>query len=545
MVPYINTPMVVRFPDQLPFKAGFGIDDFYQNRIGGKRQNLNFINEILLPEIRADLANPDPLIRQNTIGQIRISYALGTMLLLATHKSNEDPFNQGPPPHMFTTGGGPNFYTKEGAAEWISKYKNGWRPYSVATLQYDEDGDIVYKNGKPVYTYRSLEGIPDPLASLVRIFLDFAEMAPLSTKDKDIGEFIQGWVAFVGRNMFNKTYVSPVNELINVMAAVPDIGENPDPEEGVNYRQKKFFDYVGRQVGNSILPYSSLLKRIARTPTDILNIMGINAEDAKFKAIKEGDYSKLKWFLKPDTSTRAGDTANEDVEYGDAEFNKVNIFIQGLDNILNKIRESVGWNVGGKLPPQVEHITNEFVTYPERQGFELFSTAPISESKNFRYYEATELIGRLLSRPPEVIRGSQLGIGSENFVPKKLDKYEYNKLQIYVNTVEINAGFGPNKLNIRQAINRYLDSDHYNARKLRIEEEGRDSDAGKIAAEEIFLELNKINTLYIRAGIEEYTRNELGDEEVKKRINAKTQLRKNYLDKLQEDYKKFNLSNNL
>lgn len=544
-LPYINTPMVVRFPDQLPVKAGFGIDDLYQNRMGGKRQNLNFINEILLPEIRADLASPDPFIRQNTIGQIRVAYGLGSLLLFSAHKSNEDPYNQGPPPHMFTTGGGPNFYTKDGAAEWISKYKNGWRPYSVATLQYDEDGEIVYRNGKPVYTYRSLEGLPDPLASLVRQYLDFVEMAPLSPKDKDVQEYLQGWVAFLGRNMFNKTYTMQVNELINIMASVPDVGDNPDPEEGVNYRKKRFFDYVGRQVGNSILPYSSLLKRIARTPTDVLNIMGINAEDAKFKAIKDGDYSKLKWFLKPDTSTRAGDTANEDVEYGDAEFNKVNAFLQAGDNILNKIKESVGWNVGGKLPPQVEHITNEFVTYPERSGFELFSTSPISESKNFRYYEATELIGRLLSPPPEVIRGSQLSVGSANFVPKKLDKFEYNKLKIYTNTVEINAGFGPNKLDIKQAINRYIDSDHYGARKLRIEKEGRDSDSGKLAAEEIFLELNKINTMYIRAGINEYVKNELGDGEVKKRLNAKSQIKKNYLDKLREDYKEFNLTNNL
>ena len=56
------------------------------------------------------------------------------------------------------------------------------------------------------------------------------------------------------------------------------------------------------------------------------------------KAIEEGDYSDLKWFLKPDTKTRAGDTANENVDYGDEEFNKVNAFIQVADNILNKIR---------------------------------------------------------------------------------------------------------------------------------------------------------------------------------------------------------------
>ena len=546
-LPYVNSPMVVRFPDQLP---EFGpkmmlpenpLDTFYQNRIAGKRQNLNFVNEFLLPEIRADLASPDPLVRQNTVGQIRMGYAYASLLMLAAHKNNEDPHVGGEPPHMFLTGGGPNYFNKNGAVEWISKYKNGWRPYSVATLKYDEDGDIVYRNGKPVYVYKSLEGIPDPMASLVRIFLDFAEMAPLSTKDKDIGEFIKVWVAFAGRNMFNKTYTAPLNELLNIIAAVPDLGENADPEEGVSYTKKKWFDYVGRQVGNSILPYSSLLKRIARTPEDILNIMGVTDELAKIKAIEEGDYSDLKWFLKPDTKTRAGDTANENVDYGDDEFNKVNAFIQIADNILNKIRESVGYNLGGTGVPQVEHITNEFVTYPQRAGFELFSTTPISESKNFRLYEATALIGRMMSPPPEVIRGSNFtGVGSKNFVPKKLDKKEYSKLQIYVNTVEINVG-GPNKINIKEAMNRFFDSDIYQKAKKTIEDEGRDSDSGQLAAELIFNEMNKINTQFIKAGINLYRQKEMSETEFNDRINAKQKIKKKFFDKMNEDYKNFNL----
>ncbi len=542
-LPFVNTPMVVRFPDQLPFKAGFGIDEFYQNKIGGRRQNLNFVNEFLLPEIRADLASPDPLVRQNTVGQIRMGYAYASLLMLAAHKNNEDPHVGGEPPHMFITGGGPNFYNKNGAVEWISKYKNGWRPYSVATLKYDEDGDIVYRNGKPVYVYKSLEGIPDPMASLVRIFLDFAEMAPMSRDDKNIGEFIKIWIAFAGRNMFNKTYTAPLNELLNIIAAVPDLGENADPEEGVSYTKKKWFDYVGRQVGNSILPYSSLLKRIARTPEDILNIMGVTDELAKIKAIEEGDYSDLKWFLKPDTKTRAGDTANENVKYGDEEFNKVNSFMQIADNILNKIRESVGYNLGGTGVPQVEHITNEFVTYPQRAGFELFSTTPISESKNFRLYEATGLIGRMMSPPPEVIRGSNFtGVGSKGFVPKKLDKKEYNKLQIYVNTIKINVG-GPNKMNIKQAMNRFFDSDIYQNAKTTIEDEGRDSDVGKLAAELIFNEMNKINTQYIKAGINLYREKEMTQEEYQGRINAKQNIKKKFLDKMNGNYQNYNLSN--
>jgi len=47
---------------------------------------------------------------------------------------------------------------------------------------------------------------------------------------------------------------------------------------------------------------------------------------------------------------------------------------------------------------------------------------------------ATQLIGRLLPEPPEIIRGSKFkGLGSKNFVPKKLDKREYNALKLIIN----------------------------------------------------------------------------------------------------------------
>ena len=114
----------------------------------GKRINANIINQTVLPDMVADLNNPDPFVRQQAHGQIRMSYALGMLMLLLTNKQFEDV--GGEYKKEFLTGGGPNFYTKEGAVQWISMYKNGWRPYSKAVLQYDENGDPKLKNGKPV-----------------------------------------------------------------------------------------------------------------------------------------------------------------------------------------------------------------------------------------------------------------------------------------------------------------------------------------------------------------------------------------------------------
>ena len=46
-------------------------------------------------------------------------------------------------------------------------------------------------------------------------------------------------------------------------------------------------------------------------PADILTELGFTEEEARQLAESKGDYSQLKWFMKPDTKTRAGDTAYE------------------------------------------------------------------------------------------------------------------------------------------------------------------------------------------------------------------------------------------
>ncbi len=124
--------------------------------------------------------------------------------------------------------------------------------------------------------------------------------------------------------------------------------------------------------------------------------------------------------MKPDTKTRAGDLANESVDFGDEEFNQANLALQALDNIKNKALEIVPLNLGGRLPLQIEHVTGDAITYPQKEGADLLSLARHSTSKNHKYYMATKLIGRLLPEPPEIIRGSKFKrVGSKNFVPKK------------------------------------------------------------------------------------------------------------------------------
>jgi len=532
--PVVNTPVVRRLPNQVPF-------------FGGKYQNINPLSAVFLPEMKADLMSPDPLVRANARGQIRMGAAFGLILAGATFKDHLFPdYDLDSEPKKFgITGGGPNFRTKEGAAMWISMYKDGWRPYSRYFLQYDEDGEPIYKNGQPVYTYKTYENLPDPIVSFIRIFADFAECGPF-VKDKEYGEFCTGFAATIGRNVFNRSYTQQIDETIKLFSAIPEFGKNEDPEDGVDYRKKKILDYVGRQGAGRSIPYSSFLSRLHRFPADLLTELGFTEEEARQLAESKGDYSQLKWFMKPDTKTRAGDTAYEPTledgsfDFSDEDFNRAETAYQALDNILSKAKEYVPNNVGGLLPAQVEHVTGEVITYPQKDGLDLISNGKHSSSKNHKYYMATKLIGRLLPEPPEVIRGSKFkGVGSKNFVPKKLDKFEYSNLKRIINTTTLKKA-GKN-LTLNDAINDFIDSKFFKYHEGMIEQYGLKSREGQTSADFIFTEMNTINNSFITKGIIEYTNKYMGEKGFSDRIKAKDNLKKDYYEKLKQQMNDLNL----
>tara|TARA_A100000172_G_scaffold81071_1_gene72776 strand:+ start:3040 stop:7836 length:4797 start_codon:yes stop_codon:yes gene_type:complete len=523
-LPIVNMPIQVNLPN-------------------GKRVNINQVNQHLLPDMVADLNSPDPYVRQQANGQIRMGAALGTLMLFMTNKQFEDGDDEYK--KEFLTGGGPNFYTKEGAVQWISMYKNGWRPYSKAVLQYDENGDPKLKNGKPVYIYKSLEFIPDPLASLVRTWLDFAEMQPwLYEGELDaqgVAEYVGTWFAFVGRNMFGKTYTSQISELLKILSAGGRISEQ-GIDEGLKYQDKKFIDYIGRQVSANF-PYSSLFKKLARVPAAIKETMGFSEEDAKALFESTDDPTQLRKFIKRDSKTYSGDGANESLPYSDEDFNKANFIIQALENTVDKMfKEIVPLNAGGKLPSQVEHITNNVVTYPRKEGglLQFIYNRPIGESQNFLVLDVQAEIGKMLPPPPDVIRGSVLpNLKSADFIPKKLDRNEYNTLKKITNLVELK--YKGKTMNIKEAINAEIDDPYIQSRRSIIKNFGLQSEEGQRASEEIFQSLSKINTKFIKAGMIEYMQTEMTETDIEKRINAVENKNIKYNDILLEEFEKLNL----
>ena len=577
-------------------------------RFGGKK-NYNFLNAFLLPEIAADLRSPDPQVRTNTRGQIYMGNAFATILGFLAHKEIYQPANEfissseydseDKIPKTFITGGGPSWKTKEGAAKHLSLLRGGWLPYARAYLMYDEDGEILFdEDGQPKYNYVSYEDLPDPILSFIKAWVDFQEMSPFFTKklDRIYDEYTIGWAGFIGRVITDKSYVQQVNETMDMFTALPEVGAGGvDPDDTISYERQRNISYLGRLFESSVTPYSSLWEDILRLPADVTaQVLGIDEQKAQ-KLRKEGSEGLTKYaieilgkeiklgtvknkrlirlFAKMDTKTYSGDfsdltrniknlrylTSEDKLGLSDQDFNEVNGALQYLHGLLQQMKSNVPSNVGGDLPFQVEHITNDVVTYPNRRGFNVFSNAKYSKSNNNLLHEASYTIGRLLPEPPNIIRGSKVknfvrssNFSSKLFKPIKLDTNEYNNLKKYVNTTVISLS--GKSYNNADALKAYIKGDleyvkdgfrakgqyGYEANKQQIETYGLSSQQGQVAADRIYKVMNGINQEFINAGIEKYVEATFTEEELEARINVKVDQQNSYNSEMEEILDKLN-----
>ena len=471
-------------------------------------------------------------------------------------------------------------------------------PYSRAYLLYNQDGEILFDgDGRPQYNYVSFEGLADPLASFLKLWVDFQSMSPFFTKEQDriYDEFTIGWGAFLGRNFTNKTYVQQIAETMEFFSALDEVsGGGIDPEDTIGFQKQKNIAYLARLFESSVTPYSSLIEDLQRLPADVMaSILGISEQEAQ-KLRKEGSEGITKYainilgkeislgniknkriirlFAKLDKKTYSGDFSdltrnlknfrfltNEDkLGLKDYEYNEVNGYLQYLHGLLQEAKQYAPANVGGDLPFQVEHITNDVVTYPSKQGANLFSNAKYSQSNNNLIHEATYTLGRLLPEPPDIIRGSKVKnfvknskFSSKLFKPIKLNTNQYNDLRKYVNTTVIN--YSGKNYNIADAMKAYLKGDlrvvidgfskqdfNYEYNKSQIEKYGLKSNEGQEAADRIYRSLNKINQQFINKGIEDYLQANFTEEELEARINVKVDQQVKYNNEIQTLYNELN-----
>ncbi len=487
----LNKQQSINFPDQTPL-------------IGGK--NLNLLSELTIPELRKQLNSPDPKIR--AIANADINQAIAFVTSIAGFVTSANILANDPEyiPPTILTGGGPDFGTKEGAAMWKEMYLNGWRPYSIGYLQKDKNGEpLIGEDGKPVYIYRSYEGWLEPLSGSLKMTVDTINSLGL-IGGKPYDEATTGLVMSVVQNLYNDSWTSQAEELINVMRSSGDLVDS-DGDPVKDYRSKKFGQFVGRFI-SSRGPFSGIVAELRRYPADLLKVMGFSNEEIKV------------FQRRPDTKVRAGDINKSD-DPTDPNYNKSSMFALTWRSVLNEISRRYG--IGPDLPFDVEHITNEPIVYPNRIGGNIFGIGVTKKSKNYPVYTALKDIGRRLPEPAEYITGD---FTKQNFVPIRLDTYQYNDLKKDINTMELNAGFG--KKTILDSMNSYLQSKDYLKNKRIIDEEGLQSENGALAANGIFYQLNLINKRYIKAGERNFINNNFTKQEQRRIQNHKQGIKKDY-----------------
>ena len=444
----------------------------------------------LLGELKNDLNSLDPIVRNQARGQMRLANGLGTAIvsLVAINAFRKDDPNYYPP--IIFTGGGPDWKTQEGRAVYQNMMKNGWRPYSIGTLQKDADGNpLIGADGKPVYKYQSYERI-DPLSTWLGLMVDFVNVSGFLTDD-EYDEFMVGWVGAFSRNLVDRSYTRQVYEATRAI-----------------YDEKRREDFFARQIA-ARTPYSNFVRYAKRLPGDLLDMFGVPKEKTE------------RFRQQRDLKARRGDKVfGMDVSGPDE--------IEGaseLRKLLNQYSETVpGYGAG--RPYMREHITDEPILYPERSGPDLFNFVRKSQSKNHPIFTSLSKIAKTLREPSDVITGSATNSQIE---PYRLSANEYAELRSVGNTyIPESQEYGNNNLN--DALKLYLKSKHYKDNIAIVEQNGVEEST--IAVDKIYDKLRDINNYYIEEGENEWIRNSgtsrIGEQRQKKRD---TQLK--YLKDLQ------------
>jgi len=442
----------------------------------------------LLGELRNDLNSVDPIVRNQARGQMRLANGLGTAIvsLVAVNAFRKDDPNYYPP--VILTGGGPDWTTKEGRAVYSNMIKNGWQPYSIGTLQKDENGNpLIGEDGKPVYKYQSYERI-DPLSTWIGLMVDFVNVSGFLTSD-EYDEFMVGWVGAFSRNLIDRSYTRQVYEASRAI-----------------YDEKRREDFFARQLA-ARTPYANFVRYAKRLPGDLLDMIG-QEKGERFRQ-------------KRDLKVRKGDkvfgmdVSGPDEIAGASELRK----------LLNQYSETVPGYTAGR-PYMREHITNEPILYPKKAGPDLFNFVRNSESKNHPIFTALSKIAKTLREPSDVITGSATNSQIE---PYKLTSNEYAELRNIINNhIPASQEYGNNNLN--SAMKLYLKSKHYKDNIAIIEQNGvKDS---PIAVDKIYDKLRDINNYYIEEGENEWIRNS-GSSRISEQQQKKRDTELKYLKDLQ------------
>ena len=478
-----------QFANQVPIARTFMSFVRTPNNIFKRQLRRTPLLNNALAEVANDLNSLDPIVRQQTRGQLRFSKGAAIVFFgLAYNKFSEDA-------DIHLTGSGPNLFNADSRNEFKNKWNNKWRPYSIGYAKKDADGNYIYgEDGKKMFDYYSYQRF-DPLSGWIGLMTDFSRISGSLTQG-ETDDFISRYLYAFTRNIFDRSYLSDLRDFAIFSS---------DPSKG-----RSFFS----DIATGLVP--NIVVQGNRLPGDILDMMGIPKKETEAFDVRR------------DTKVRAGDELFG-IKAADNEI------IKELRELLNKLSEKVpGYSMN--LPPVEQHITGDFITFPEKVGPDLISWMAKSETKNHPVLTALATLGTTLREPSDKILGN---MDSSNIEPYSLDTNQYAKLKNKINSLTINNGYG--NLTLDETLQKYMTTTHFKTNYNIVKKNGRE--ASKTAISRIMngvpgqkgiigLGMTGINNQFIERGENEWIR-EQGVDLRKKQVEIK---RENDL-KYKEEYK--------
>jgi len=441
---------------------------------------------LLMREFRNDLQSDDALVQAETMGQLTMSILATGGFIGLIHGQNfvkvetqdvvKERTKRGNPPRVVLSGGGVNTTTAEGREQWWRDWTTGWRPYSAGFLQFDKNGEPkIGEDGQYVYVYHSYKRL-DPLSSFIGWLVDMHQVQEYLT-DGEYTDMMSAFLVAFGRNFTDRTFTQGLGDAANLWL-------NPGKAE-------KWF---ARQ-GASNIPGSGLLANLKQIPKDLLQMKGVPDSEIE------------KYVVKRDKTVRPGDK----------EF-------LGLARMFNEAERVIPF-YGDHLPPQREHITNNFIKRPHRRGFDLFNWVESSETINHPALTLQKKLGRTLPPPSDKVTHSDRDISTQSD-PIELTGPLYDDLQKQVNEFQIDG------LTLDQALRQYMKTPHYKENMAIIEEADSPLDV-PMAVDMIWFGdssrgikgIMSLNRLYIREATDDFIENLSDESEVKNKARLKKQTR--------------------
>ena len=397
IVPFVTTP--VNIGKSVLRRTGF--------QIPGAGEKYNLTLGKILKEHNDRLYSSDLSTSQRAQGEAITGGLIWASLITLAVQGND------PEAEIALIGGGHhNKYKRQ------NDLRTGELPYSIRKIKRNEEGEIARtEDGLPIYQYYDVLDRLEPIASMLMIAGDWAQMSHHMETD-DEQEAAKALRVLIQRNFSNKYMLQNIGELFEIV----------DDPANFDRWMRIPAKYIGSVAGYPSSMLASIKRARGETWTNPLIDKTYKGRFAKKKfEIQSGDLTKQE--IRKDGTLR--DTP-ETPFVGNA-LDTLGIFI--MRELADKYP-----GYSADLEPMVSPTTGKVIERPSGLGTNWFMPLKYGESKGNVIDNFIARAGAQLTPPDSVIMQDDTGDGI------KLDTKEYNKLKNLIPFIKIGGKRFPDRL---------------------------------------------------------------------------------------------------